>query len=326
MQLTQIQGANIGQKNIVPQGANVPLPVPPQMQNIQAPGYIHEVEGQKVLVPHANIPVAVNNQPVVSPTNLNHGDAVTINHGQEESLVYAVHKPDEKIEEKHIKDTAKKSGLNLNDAQLQEIVKIIEQKERKSFMAIIAIVILGFVSLAVFIFFLWSNSNENSNTLKQQQIALHSLKSELNEIIEERDSLQDENQVQDLAEKIATIETRLSSFEAPNASLDEEAKNQLEVLINELRSIAEDNKKYSEFNDKLDVFESLLKASDLGIQAEVNTYYQKLKDQCGADECCINSFKVVLENSYKVSENGSCPSGEKLNRLKCIGSYEWCYE
>lgn len=325
MQLTQIQGASIGKKNIIPQGSNIPLPVPPQIQNIQAPGYIHETEGEKVLVPHADIPVAINNEMVVSPTPINHGDAITINHGAEDSETYMAHKPEEKIESNHVKSAAKKAGISLEDNQIQEIISMIEKRERKSLIAIIVIGLLGFIISGFVIFMLWSNITESTATLKNQQKALHQLQSELQDINQESNSDNDEFIIEELVEKITNIEAKLSIIEASSGSIDEQSKKSLEELITELKSLTDDNKKYSDFSEKLRNFESLLKASDLGIQAELNTYYQNLKDQCGADECCLNSFQVMLENSYKLSENGSCKNEEKLNRLKCIGSYEWCY-
>jgi hypothetical protein len=317
MQLTQIHGANIGKKHRVSSEKEIRLPAEGHKKDIDAPGYIHEYDGQKTLVPHADIPVAINNKLVVSPHPIKFGDTVTINHGRENESVYTVHNSKEKITDTHLKDAIEKSGMTKEEKEIDEIMSFIQEKQKKSFFLLLVIAFLVAFFLTIFGFFIWNILNQHTTLLEQKSQIINELQLEMQNFSKNNKSDSLDEKLQLLIEKIQIIETQIAEEGKSLESFSEP--------INELKTLIQNNQNYDTLLKKVNTFETLLQSSELGIQAEINTYYQDLKKQCGENECCMNSFQIMLENSYKLAENEKCEGGQKLNRLKCIGSYSWCY-
>ena len=56
--------------------------------------------------------------------------------------------------------------------------------------------------------------------------------------------------------------------------------------------------------------------------------YYKLVTKCEADPetktCCLKSLKAIKDGGYAILKDQSCGEGEKIDSLKCSGSYKWC--
>ena len=317
MQLTQIHGANIGKKHKVSSEKEIRLPAEGHKKEVDAPGYIHEYDGHKTLVPHADIPVAINNKLVVSPHPIKFGDTVTINHGRKNESVYTVHNSKEKITDTHIKDAIEKSGMTKEEKEIEEIMSFIQKKEKKSFFILLVIAFFIGSFLTVFGFFIWNIINQQTTILEQKSQIINDLQLEIQDFSKNNNTDSVDETLQVLIEKIQNIETQILK--------DDNNLDAFSEPVNELKTLIQNNQNYDTLLNKINTFETLLQSSELGIQAEINTYYQNLKQQCGENECCMNSFQIMLENSYKLAENEKCLGGQKLNRLKCMGSYSWCY-
>lgn len=52
--------------------------------------------------------------------------------------------------------------------------------------------------------------------------------------------------------------------------------------------------------------------------------YDKLKESCKGDSCCLASWNVIKNNKYELPIDGKCKEGEAKNQMRCISSLSWC--
>lgn len=58
-------------------------------------------------------------------------------------------------------------------------------------------------------------------------------------------------------------------------------------------------------------------------------YYGELAKQCVENykegpNCCLGSVDAIRKGGYKLSQDGTCDDGFRVEMFKCIGSYKWC--
>ena len=334
MQLTQIQGSKPGATQQVPQGQELNLPTPQQAaakpNALSAPqGYIQNTANGQQVVPHANVPVAVNGKVVQKPTPVQHGDSVTVNHGAKNPTVLAVHKPGEKLTEQHIGEHVKKAGLNLNEAQIRALTEEIELVEHHKFIFVAGAlggVIAFLLVIIAFLFFMMSGKISEGEFSKLQK-SVTKVQKDVKEVEEIQEEIQESTGAEAIAsleEQIAELEEKLALTGEQVTSVDEATREDIQSILDQFEIYSQSLQEVQGITDKIKAFEELLQASEIGQLGESMQYYQDLQAQCGENECCLNSLNTMMQNSYKLAEQGQCISGEKVNRLQCLDSYVWC--
>lgn len=53
-------------------------------------------------------------------------------------------------------------------------------------------------------------------------------------------------------------------------------------------------------------------------------YVTKCETNPDTRTCCLKSLKAIKEGGYAILKDASCSEGEKIDTLKCAGSYKWC--
>lgn len=322
MEITQIQGQDIGNRITVPMGQNIPMPV------LGAQGAMPQIQnqnGQTMIIPHPDLPVAINNQPISQPTPIQHGDTVTVNHGMPNPTLLAVHTPGQKLSAVHVGDFVKKAGLNLKEEQVLAIVQEIENVEKEKFKTFIVILSIIIVGLLFVVGFLWFTLSEKAETSTLDK-TLSSLKKQLKTIeTKQKDTSKiSPEEIKQLTDRMTLLEEKIKATETQTSQLDADTKKQIEDVLKTVQQYSTDIQGMGAVQERIKAFEDALQNTPAGQQVSQAHYYDELQKQCGSNECCLNSVKTMTENSYKIAENNTCPQGEKINRLQCLDSYTWC--
>lgn len=324
MEITQIQGQDVGNRIAVPVGQDISLPIygsqgaTPQIQN-QA--------GQPMLIPHPDLSMAVNNQPISQPTPIQHGDTVTVNHGAPNPTMLAVHAPGQKLTSAHVGDFVKKAGLNLKEDQVLAIVQEIENVERAKFLNFIAVLGVIILILLIAVGFLWMKMGTKAETSIIDK-TLSKIQKQVTTI--EKDNKASSKlsiapeEITKLVERMTALEDKIKATEDQKNQLDAETKQQIADVLKTVQQYSSNLQGIDAVQERTKALEEALKNTPAGQQISDSVYYQTLEMQCTSNECCLSSLNVMKQSSYKIAENGMCPTGEKVDRLQCLDSYVWC--
>jgi hypothetical protein len=58
-------------------------------------------------------------------------------------------------------------------------------------------------------------------------------------------------------------------------------------------------------------------------------YYQNLAQECQNKTsvgCCLASVQAMQAGDYQLVPEDGCPTGYERNMMKCVDSYQWCYQ